>query len=99
MHVYMHVSRQSSTKEGEQASSLRLLSPSCLRLFVSSRLVFIQNVSCIEHRHSLSPLDNSLFNLWRGRVLADGPLTLRNIKQKMSAAWETITRDDILTPI
>jgi hypothetical protein len=44
----------------------------------------------------LSPLDNSLFNLWRHRVLSSGPLSKQNIKQKMSAAWETITRDDIL---
>ena len=43
----------------------------------------------------LSPLDNSLFNVWRRRVLADGPLTLRNIKRRMSAAWESITRADI----
>jgi len=43
----------------------------------------------------LSPLDNSLFNVWRQRVLADGPLTLRNIKQRMSAAWESITAADI----
>jgi hypothetical protein len=39
----------------------------------------------------LSPLDNSLFNLWRQRVLADGPLTKRNIKQRMSDAWNTFT--------
>jgi hypothetical protein len=43
----------------------------------------------------LSPLDNSLFNVWRQRVLQDGPLTLRNIKQRMSAAWESITKADI----
>lgn len=43
----------------------------------------------------LSPLDNSLFNLWRTRVLADGPLTLRNIKACMSAAWESIEQADI----
>lgn len=43
----------------------------------------------------LSPLDNSLFNLWRQRVLADGPLTLGNVKQRMSAAWESITKADI----
>ena len=36
----------------------------------------------------LSPLDNSLFNVWRQSVLADGPLTLRNIKRRMSAAWK-----------
>jgi hypothetical protein len=43
----------------------------------------------------LSPLDNSLFNVWRQRCLAGGPLTLRNIKQRMSAAWESITKEDI----
>jgi hypothetical protein len=43
----------------------------------------------------LSPLDNSLFNVWRQRCLADGPLTLRNIKRRMSAAWESITKADI----
>lgn len=43
----------------------------------------------------LSPLDNSLFNVWRQRVLADGPLTLRNIKGRMSAAWESITKINI----
>jgi hypothetical protein len=43
----------------------------------------------------LSPLDNSLFNVWRQRVLADGPLTVANIKQRMSAAWESITEADI----
>ena len=43
----------------------------------------------------LSPLDNSLFNVWRHRVLADGPLTLRNIQRRMSAAWESITKADI----
>jgi hypothetical protein len=43
----------------------------------------------------LSPLDNSLFNLWRQRVLADGPLTRRNIKQRMSDAWNTITAKEI----
>jgi transposase len=43
----------------------------------------------------LSPLDNSLFNLWRQRVLADGPLTKANIKQRMSDAWSTITAEEI----
>jgi len=43
----------------------------------------------------LSPLDNSLFNVWRQRVLADGPLTKANIKAKMSAAWESITKADM----
>jgi hypothetical protein len=43
----------------------------------------------------LSPLDNSLFNLWRQRVLANGPLTKVNIKRRMSDAWNSITRADI----
>lgn len=43
----------------------------------------------------LSPLDNSLFNVWRQRVLAGGALTLRNIKGRMNAAWESITKEDI----
>jgi hypothetical protein len=43
----------------------------------------------------LSPLDNSLFNLWRQRVLASGPLTKSNIKQRMSDAWNTITAEEI----
>jgi hypothetical protein len=43
----------------------------------------------------LSPLDNSLFNLWRSRVLDGGPLTKENIEQRMSDAWNSITRADI----
>lgn len=43
----------------------------------------------------LSPLDNSLFNLWRQRVLAHGPLTKSNIKQRMSDAWNSITAEEI----
>jgi hypothetical protein len=43
----------------------------------------------------LSPLDNSLFNLWRQRVLARGPLTKSNIKQRMSDAWNSITTADL----
>lgn len=43
----------------------------------------------------LSPLDNSLFNLWRSRVLASGPLTKQNIKTRMSDAWNAITEKDI----
>ena len=43
----------------------------------------------------LSPLDNSLFNLWRQRVLVSGPLTKSNIKQRMSDAWNTITSVDL----
>jgi hypothetical protein len=43
----------------------------------------------------LSPLDNSLFNIWRQRVLSSGPLTKNNIKKKMSDAWESITKNDI----
>jgi transposase len=34
----------------------------------------------------LSPLDNSLFNVWRQRVLRGSPLTRSNIKQRMSDA-------------
>lgn len=43
----------------------------------------------------LSPLDNSLFNLWRQRVLAGGPLTKSNIKQRMSDAWNSITQKEL----
>lgn len=43
----------------------------------------------------LSPLDNSLFNVWRQRVLAQGGLKKSNIKQRMSAAWESISAEDI----
>lgn len=43
----------------------------------------------------VSPLDNSLFNLWRQRVLAAGPLTKSNIKQRMSDAWNSITQKEI----
>ncbi len=43
----------------------------------------------------LSPLDNSIFNVWRQRVLAGGPLTKKNIKHRMIAAWESITFNDI----
>lgn len=43
----------------------------------------------------LSPLDNSLFNLWRQRVLAGGPLTKFNIKPRMSDAWNSITAADL----
>ena len=45
----------------------------------------------------LSPLDNSLFNLWRQRVLNSGALTQDNIKQQMLMAWESITSADIRT--
>jgi hypothetical protein len=44
----------------------------------------------------LSPLDNSLFNLWKQRVLAGGPLKKSNIKQRMSDAWNTITSAELL---
>lgn len=44
----------------------------------------------------LSPLDNSLFNLWKQRVLAGGPLKKSNIKQRMSDAWNTITPVELL---
>jgi len=43
----------------------------------------------------LSPLDNSLFNVWRQRVLAGGPLTKQNIRVRMSAAWEGIDAGDL----
>jgi hypothetical protein len=43
----------------------------------------------------LSPLDNALFNLWRQRVLDGAPLTKRNIKQRMSDAWNSIEESDI----
>jgi hypothetical protein len=43
----------------------------------------------------LSPLDNSLFNLWRQRVLDGPPLTKHNIKHRMSDAWNSITEQDI----
>ncbi len=43
----------------------------------------------------LSPLDNSLFNLWRQRVLASGGLTKSNIKQRMSDAWNSITSAEL----
>lgn len=43
----------------------------------------------------LSPLDNSLFNLWRQRVLDGGPLTKGNIKQRMSDAWNSITAAEL----
>lgn len=43
----------------------------------------------------LSPLDNSLFNVWRQRVLASGPLTKQNIRARMSNAWNSITTRDL----
>jgi hypothetical protein len=43
----------------------------------------------------LSPLDNSLFNVWRTRVLEQGGLTKRNIRARMSDAWNSITKADI----
>jgi hypothetical protein len=43
----------------------------------------------------LSPLDNSLFNVWRKRVLDGGPLDNNNIKRRMIKAWESITENDI----
>jgi transposase len=44
----------------------------------------------------LSPLDNSLFNVFRQRVLHGPPLTRSNIKQRMSDAWNSITERDLL---
>lgn len=43
----------------------------------------------------LSPLDNSLFNVWRQRVLDGPPLTKSTIQQRMSDAWNSITTGDI----
>jgi len=43
----------------------------------------------------LSPLDNSLFNLWRSKVLDGGPLTRHNIRTRMSDAWNQITKEQI----
>ena len=43
----------------------------------------------------LSPLDNSLFNIWRQKVLEKGPLKKHNIKTRMSDAWNDITAEDI----
>lgn len=45
----------------------------------------------------ISPLDNSLFNQWRQRVLDGPPLTKENVKQRMSDAWNSITRHEIHT--
>jgi hypothetical protein len=43
----------------------------------------------------LSPLDNALFNLWKTKVLKNGPLTKENITTRMSDAWTTITQHQI----
>ena len=43
----------------------------------------------------LSPLDNSLFNIWRQKVLSGGTLRKANIVRKMSDAWNQITASDI----
>lgn len=43
----------------------------------------------------LSPLDNSLFNIWRQKVLKDGPLTRSNIRRRMSDAWNELNETDI----
>ena len=43
----------------------------------------------------LSPLDNSLFNVWREKVLSGGPLTRNNIKQRMSDGWNSFTTTDL----
>lgn len=45
----------------------------------------------------LSPLDNSLFNQWRQRVLAGPPLTRMNIKHRMSVAWNSFKAGDLLS--
>ena len=44
----------------------------------------------------LSPLDNSLFNLWRQRTLHGPPLTRSNIKQRMNDAWNSIAERDLI---
>jgi hypothetical protein len=44
----------------------------------------------------LSPLDNSLFNVWRQRVLSGPPLTKANIRQRMGDAWNSISERDLL---
>jgi hypothetical protein len=43
----------------------------------------------------ISPLDNALFNVWKQRVLQNGPLTKLNIVQRMSDAWTSFTKSDI----
>lgn len=43
----------------------------------------------------LSPLDNSLFNVWRQRVLDAGPLTKSNVKSRMMNAWTSLSATDI----
>jgi hypothetical protein len=43
----------------------------------------------------LSPLDNSLFHIWKQRVLKSGPLDESNIIQRMSDAWNSITKEEI----
>lgn len=45
----------------------------------------------------VSPLDNSLFNTWRQRVLAGSALNRSNIKQRMSDAWNSFTEKDLLS--
>ena len=44
----------------------------------------------------LCPLDNALFNVWRERVLASGPLSKSNIRTRMSDTWNSLTAKDIL---
>jgi hypothetical protein len=43
----------------------------------------------------MSPLDNSLFNVWGHRCTEVSPLTKQNIKQRMSDAWNSITIKDL----
>lgn len=43
----------------------------------------------------LSPLDNSLFNIWKCYTLQDGPLNKHNIHQRMSDAWNRISSNHI----
>ena len=44
----------------------------------------------------LSPLDNSLFNLFSHNVLKRGPLTKENIKQIMNDVWNEITSNELI---
>lgn len=38
----------------------------------------------------LSPLDNSLFHVWKERIRSHGPLTLTNLQQVMCDEWNNI---------
>jgi len=45
----------------------------------------------------LSPLDNSLFNVFTQRVLQRGPLTKSNIKQIMNDVWNQFSKNDLIS--